>query len=94
MKHLDGNISLADVARECGLSRGFFLKAFHQTTGLPPHRWLITQRIERAKEYMHNPHMPLSIISQVCGFADQSHFTRTFTRMTGVSPGQWRAKNL
>lgn len=35
------------VSRACGLSRGYFLKAFHQTTGLPPHRWLITQRVKR-----------------------------------------------
>ncbi|WP_368698021.1 helix-turn-helix domain-containing protein [Paraburkholderia sp. BR14319] len=90
LAHLDGKISLADVARACGLSRGYFLKAFHQTTGLPPYRWLVSQRIELAKAYLRDAQMPLSAISQACGFADQSHFTRSFTRVTGVSPGRWR----
>ena len=58
---------------------------------LPPHRWLIVQRVERAKEWMRNPSLPLSMIADACGFADQSHFSRTFTRLTGVSPRRWRA---
>lgn len=93
LEHLDGNIGLADVASACGLSRGHFVKAFHQTTGLPPHRWLIVQRVERAKEWMRNPNLPLSMIALACGFADQSHFSRTFTRVTGVNPRRWRADN-
>ena len=59
--------------------------------GLPPHRWLIVQRVERAKEWMRDPNMPLSMIAVACGFADQSHFSRTFTRLTGVTPRRWRA---
>lgn len=93
LEHLDGNIGLADVASACGLSRGYFVKAFHQTTGLPPHRWLIVQRVERAKEWMRNPELSLSMIALACGFADQSHFSRTFTRVIGVNPRRWRADN-
>ncbi|AKM44416.1 helix-turn-helix domain-containing protein [Burkholderia contaminans] len=93
LEHLDGNLGLADVASACGLSRSYFVKAFHQTTGLPPHRWLIVQRVERAKEWMLDPSLPLSTIADACGFADQSHFSRTFTRLTGVSPRRWRADN-
>ena len=73
LEHLDGNLGLADVASACGLSRSYFVKAFHRTTGLPPHRWLIVQRVERAKEWMRNPSLPLSMIADACGFADQSH---------------------
>ncbi|MCA8051821.1 helix-turn-helix domain-containing protein [Burkholderia arboris] len=93
LAHLDGKIGLADVASACGLSRGYFVKAFHQTTGLPPHRWLVVQRVERAKEWMRNPNLPLSMIADACGFADQSHFSRTFMRLTGVSPRRWREDN-
>ena len=49
LEHLDGNLGLADVASACGLSRSYFVKAFHRTTGLPPHRWLIVQRVERRR---------------------------------------------
>lgn len=81
------------MASACGLSRSYFVKAFYQTTGLPPHRWLIVQRVERAKEWMRNSGLPLSMIADACGFTDQSHFSRTFTRLTGVSPRRWRADN-
>ncbi|MCA8352396.1 helix-turn-helix domain-containing protein [Burkholderia cepacia] len=54
----------------------------------------INQRIERAIMYMRTSSMPLHMISDICGFADQSHFTRTFTRVTGVSPRRWRADNI
>ncbi|MBB3257786.1 AraC-like DNA-binding protein [Paraburkholderia bannensis] len=90
LAHLDTNVSVAEVARECGLSRGHFLRAFKETTGLPPHRWLISRRIELAQELMRNKDLPLITISQMCGFADQSHLTRTFTRLMGMSPARWQ----
>lgn len=92
-EHLNGKISLVDVAKACGMSRSHFVKSFHQTTGLPPHRWLINQRVELAKKYLRTSPMPLNMISDLCGFADPSHFTRTFTRLIGVTPRQWRADN-
>ncbi|KVA22917.1 helix-turn-helix domain-containing protein [Burkholderia ubonensis] len=90
IQHLDSNVSVADVARECGLSRNYFLRAFRETTGLPPHRWLLNQRIERAKVLLLNKELPLGTVAQLCGFADQSHLTRTFSKVMGVSPGRWR----
>ncbi len=93
LAQLDGHSSIDDVARDCGLTRGAFFKAFHQTTGLTPHRWLIVQRVEHAKVLMRAPHLGLSAIALACGFADQSHFTRTFTRVAGVNPSRWRADN-
>jgi AraC-like DNA-binding protein len=47
---LDEPISLAELARACKLSPGHFARAFRQTTGQPPHRWLIEQRVEKAKQ--------------------------------------------
>ncbi len=88
--HLDGGISLQEVARECHLSMSHFSRQFHRTTGLPPHKWLLTRRIEVAKENLGDRRMSLSDVAAACGFADQSHLTRVFTRMVGVSPGAWR----
>lgn len=90
MEHLDGEISLEMLADACGLSRAHFAKAFRASTGVPPHRWLVLQRVERAKQHLAHGQMPLGQIAQVCGFADQSHFTRTFARVVGVNPGTWR----
>jgi AraC family transcriptional regulator len=48
------------------------------------------QRIEKSKLEMLRTEAPLSAIALACGFADQSHFTRVFTKRTGISPGIWR----
>ena len=88
--HLDGSIPLLEVARECHLSMSHFSRQFRRTTGLPPHKWLLTRRIEVAKEKLGDRRLSLSDLAAACGFADQSHLTRVFTRMVGVSPGAWR----
>jgi AraC-like DNA-binding protein len=87
---LAGDPSISQVADECGLSASYFVRAFKQTTGVPPHRWLTKQRVERAKELLQDLGQELSDIAQLCGFVDQSHFTRVFSRSEGYSPGRWR----
>jgi AraC family transcriptional regulator len=81
---------LKDVARECRLSVSHFSRAFRRTIGVAPHNWLLTHRIEVAKEKLRDHRLSLADVALVCGFADQSHFTRVFTRLAGVSPGAWR----
>ena len=88
--NLDGAVALADVAQECRLSVSHFSRAFRQSMGVAPHRWLLNRRVEFAKELLQAPDSSLSEIALRCGFADQSHFTRVFTRRAGVSPGAWR----
>jgi AraC-like DNA-binding protein len=90
MARLDGEVTLEALAQECGLSRSHFARAFKTTTGLPPHRWLLDRRVERARELLLNSALPIADIADLCGFADQSHFTRVFTNALGVSPGEWR----
>ncbi len=88
--HLDGDPSIADVAKECRLSASHFARAFRQATGVPPHRWLTRQRIERARQMLLAGRRNLAQIALACGFVDQSHLTRTFTRYEGHGPGRWR----
>jgi AraC-like DNA-binding protein len=90
ISRLDEPISLAELARACKLSPGHFARAFRQTTGQPPHRWLMVQRIEKAKQLLVDSTLSLAQIAQKCGFADQSHFTRVFAQLVQSSPGQWR----
>jgi AraC-like DNA-binding protein len=87
---LDGGCSLADVARECGLSPSHFARAFRQTTGDPPYRWLLKAKVSHAKRLLLESGLTLSQISSACGFAEQSHFNRTFARFAGGPPGAWR----
>jgi AraC family transcriptional regulator len=87
---LDGSVSLKEVARECGLSVSYFSRAFRRSMGLPPHSWLLQRRIEVAKEKLRERQLSVSQVALACGFADQSHLTRVFTRMVGASPAAWR----
>jgi AraC family transcriptional regulator len=87
---LDKDISIAQLASECGLSSSHFARAFKQATGQPPHRWLLERRLETAQDLLLNSQMSLLEITKACGFSDQSHFSRAFTRMMGTSPGAWR----
>ena len=86
----DERILIADIARSCGLSRQYFTKAFKTATGVTPHRWLQQHRIEMAMQLLGTTSQPIAEIAIECGFADQSHFTRVFTRFAGRSPGSWR----
>jgi AraC family transcriptional regulator len=88
--HLDEAVPLAELARASGLSPGHFARAFKQTMGQPPHRWLMEQRIDKAKQLLIGTTLSLAEIALKCGFADQSHFTRVFSRVTHSSPGAWR----
>jgi AraC family transcriptional regulator len=87
---LDGNIALATIAKECGLSVSHFSRAFRQSTGVPPHAWLLQRRIDASKAMLADRKLALAEVALQCGFADQSHFTRIFSRSVGVSPGLWR----
>jgi AraC-like DNA-binding protein len=87
---LAGTIRIAELAGECGLSTSQFSRSFRQSTGLAPHQWLMKRRVDVAKDLLGDRNMALSDISLACGFADQSHFTRIFSREIGVSPGAWR----
>jgi AraC-like DNA-binding protein len=90
LDNLDGEISVLDVARACNLSRGYFIQAFRETTGMTPYQWLLNERVSRARELLRTPDIPLSEVAISCGFADQSHFTRVFTNLVGTTPGSWR----
>ena len=82
--------SVARLAGACGLSRGHFAHAFTTTMGVPPHKWLLLHRIGRAREMMEHTDKNLADIALSCGFADQSHFSRTFRSVEGRSPAAWR----
>ena len=88
--HLDGEILLDELAKQCGLSSSHFSRAFRQSTGTSPHRWLLHQRVERAKRLLRDRHSSLPEVALACGFADQSHLTRVFTKLSGVGPTAWR----
>jgi AraC family transcriptional regulator len=87
---LEKDLSLQDLAGVVGLNQGHFARAFKQTTGLTPYRYVLVQRIERACRLLENPRISIVEISAQCGFCSQSSFTTAFRRIKGVTPLVYR----
>jgi AraC-like DNA-binding protein len=89
--NIDRPIRLGDVAGVVRMSKSYFSRAFSNSMGEPPARYLRRYRVKRAQEMMLLTGESLATIAVDCGFADQPHFTRTFSRMVGASPATWRS---
>ncbi|ASL28793.1 helix-turn-helix domain-containing protein [Azotobacter chroococcum] len=90
LEHLDAGIEVTVLARACALSRSDFTRKFKVSTGATPQAWLRRQRVEKAKRLLAEARLPLAEIGLECGFCDQAHFCRIFTRLEGVTPLGWQ----
>ena len=88
--HLDQDISLNDLARIVGLSPHHFSDAFKTSTGQSPYRYLIENRIRRAKELLLGTQRSITEIALEVGFASHSHFTDQFRKRTKTTPMRYR----
>jgi AraC-like DNA-binding protein len=87
--HLGERISLDELARQAGVSRFHFARQFRLSTGESPMGYLRRVRIERSKGILQSCDTTIAEVAARLGFSDQSHFTRTFGRLVGVSPGSF-----
>lgn len=87
---LGDDIALDDLAREACLSPFHFSRLFHDTTGLPPHRYVIERRIRAAQQMLLSGRSSIAEIALDTGFGSQANFARTFRKVTGVTPRQYR----
>ena len=92
VERLANPLSILEIAAQINMAPGHFARAFRHATGQSPHRWLMDRRIERAKDLLRSD-MSLAEIALACGFVDQSHLTRVFSRREGLTPGAWRRIN-
>ncbi len=81
---------LSEIAKTVNLHEASFCRAFRQSTGLTPHRYLLFDRVNRAKELMKDPDRTLTDIALDCGFSSSSQFSVAFKRIVGESPGRYR----
>ena len=84
--HLSEKISLDALSSMAGLSPHHFARAFQQSLGMPPHRYLLRRRLDHVEQMLRDTQLPLSHIALAVGFSDQSHLNRHFRRRTGMSP--------
>jgi AraC family transcriptional regulator len=86
--HLDGDLSMAQIAASVSTSPTYFASLFKQATGISLHQYVIKQRVERAKLLLETTDLPISNIAAQVGFASSSHLTYHCKRHTGMTPGQ------
>jgi len=87
---LGSKIAIGEMADRVALSKSHFSRAFKRSFGCPPMAYVGLRRVERAKLMITSTSQRLMDIALACGFADQSHLTRYFRRVVGMSPGLWR----
>lgn len=86
-------ITLSKLAELAGLSHSRVARGFRASTGLAPYTWALHARIEKAKERLKKDDCRIAETALALGFADQSHFTKTFRRIVGTTPAEWRSRS-
>jgi AraC-like DNA-binding protein len=87
------DVTLTDLAAVADLSTSHLLRSFRKHTGITPHAYLIQMRIEASKSLLRRGNA-ISDVADATEFTDQSHFTRHFKRIMGVTPGQYLPRDV
>ena len=80
------------LARVSGVSEAHFARSFKEAFGIPPHRYLLTRRLERAKTLLRDTNLSITEIAFQTGWNSLGTFGRVFRDVTGESPGGLRAR--
>jgi AraC family transcriptional regulator len=90
-ENLAEDVSLADLAELAGMSPHHFSELFKASMSCTPHRYVLQERIERAKIALRDPECTVLDAGTIAGFANPSHFARVFRRFVGASPSHFQA---
>ena len=88
--HLEDELLLPALADLLRMNVHSFLRSFRRSTGLPPHQYVMRQRIARAKALLDQTSLSLAEVALRSGFANQSNFTTAFRRIARLTPGAYR----
>lgn len=89
-EHLSEPLSVQEISKATGCSKSVLYKKFHQALGCTVSEYINNQRVEQAKTLMKTTDLSMEVISQEVGFTSVSYFSRTFKRLTGSSPLQFK----
>ncbi|MDX1298375.1 MAG: AraC family transcriptional regulator [Pseudomonas sp.] len=89
--NLSAPLSLGQLAGLCALSEYHFARMFQLSFGLPPHRYVLAQRLRHGQQLLQYTTQPLVEVALACGFASASHFNNRFRQAFNATPGQYRA---
>ena len=88
--YLSQDLHLAELANLVQISPYYFGRLFKQSTGITPHQYVTQCRIEKAQQFLKRRDLSITYISQQIGFHDQSHFSKTFSKIVGLTPKKYR----
>lgn len=90
-RNFQNDITIEDLADNCGLDRSYFGKIFHKATGRSPQEFLIHYRMTKATELLRMSELSIEDISHAVGYQNSQHFSRAFKRIFNISPREWRS---
>jgi AraC family transcriptional regulator len=90
--NLAEDLSLAQLATVAGMSPHYFAELFRKSTGHAPHRYVLLQRIERAKQDLRNTERSIIEVGLEVGFQNPTHFARMFRKFVGFSPSRFQSE--
>ncbi|HJP66227.1 MAG TPA: AraC family transcriptional regulator [Actinomycetota bacterium] len=93
-EHLADQIRIKHLASLVALSPYYFVRTFTRHVGVPPHRYLLQMRMERARELLERSDLSATQICHRVGFTTLSHFTNTFRQHVGMSPTAYRRARM
>lgn len=92
-QNFQNNISVEDIADNCGLNRSYFGKIFKEAIGRTPQEFLLSYRMTKAAELLKLTRLSIGDISKAVGYDNQLHFSRAFKNIYSISPREWRNQN-
>ena len=88
--NLTQDLSVQNLARIAGVDVSYFRKIFHDATGVTPHHYVQSARLEHARKLLTMSTLPIVQIAEECGFANQSHLTARFRDAHAITPARFR----
>ncbi len=89
-RHMSEGVPVTEIARKCGMSYSYFAKKFLAVYGKTCKEYMESMRVYKAEEYLIFTDFDLNYISQETGFSDCSHLIKSFKRLKGITPKQFR----
>lgn len=90
--NLTRDLSILDLATLTSMSESYFSRSFKQSVGIAPYQYLMQQRVERAKQLLKQQAISISNIALDCGFSNQTHLTKVFRQVTGMTPKAYQKR--
>ena len=84
-----GDLSVESLSKLCGISVSYFRRIFTEKFGVSPKEYIINRRIEYAKKLLLSKQFSVSEVAEMCGYYEPCHFSREFSKRTGIAPNKY-----